>query len=63
MTPTRRQFTLGALASTALTATGLAANPRPALAASHTAYVMTDVTDPSDDSATHRQAPIFRSTS
>jgi hypothetical protein len=42
---TRRQFTLGALASTALTATGLAANPRSAMAATNTAYAMTYFTE------------------
>lgn len=45
---TRRQFTLGALASTALTVTGLALTPRSALAASHTAYVMTYFTESPD---------------
>jgi non-reducing end alpha-L-arabinofuranosidase len=42
---TRRQFTLGALASTALTATGLAVSPRSAMAAANTAYLMTYFTE------------------
>ncbi|MFI6159569.1 glycoside hydrolase family 43 protein [Micromonospora haikouensis] len=45
MALTRRQFTLGALASTALTTTGLSLGARPALAATYTAYAMTYFTE------------------
>ncbi|MFY1673852.1 glycoside hydrolase family 43 protein [Plantactinospora sp. WMMB334] len=48
MALTRRQFTMGALASTAFTATGLAASPRSALAAPNTAYAMTYFTESPD---------------
>nr|MDT0659922.1 glycoside hydrolase family 43 protein [Micromonospora sp. DSM 115978] len=45
MALTRREFALGALATTALTATGLAVTGRAALAQAHTAYLMVYFTE------------------